>query len=79
MIWHPAEKGADFGWVVDHIDAADFHRSHGRVIECSEHPHGGGFTRTIGTDESAYGTVRNLEAEPIYRFEFTEIAVEVFD
>jgi len=79
MIRHPADQAADFRRVMGDIDAADLGVAHGRVVEAGEDAHGGGFPRTVRTDEAADGTMRDFERDPVDRLKRAEKAVKVVD
>lgn len=54
MVGHPTDEGAYFVGMMDDVDATDFGGAHGGVVEGGQNPHGGGFSCSIGSHESAY-------------------------
>ena len=79
VIRHPADEFPHLRRVVDDIDPADLGMAHGRVVEAGEDTHGGGFSRTVGTDEAADRAVWDFEGNTVYGLKGAEEAVEIMD
>ena len=79
MVGHPADEFPNFCRVVDHVDAAHFHRAECRIVERGEDAHGGGFSCAVGPDKAADRALGNLEGDSVDGLEIAEVALEVLD
>ena len=46
--------------------AVDAHRPGGRPVQAGDHPHGGGFARSVRTEETGHHARLHHEAQPVY-------------
>jgi hypothetical protein len=79
MVRHPADQAPDFFGVTYYVIAAHFRNAKRRVIERGENAHGGGFSRTIGTNEAADRAVWDFERNTVDGLKCAEVAVKIMN